>query len=730
MPHFPLSLRVELGRVSLLLLILILPFYLGGKLLAQEPVTAPILVLGDEMHWIKKDEILEARGHVKVDYEEGWFKADFARVNYRTGVVEALGEVSWYTPQVQGHAQALTMNTRTLTGELWQGILEDPLGARLEAERILRTGKNRFRVFNGRFTTCRCPDQRMPAWEITWVRSDVRWRDDFTFLHGVFWANGIPILYLPAGYSSFLGKRTSGFLFPRIGYASRYGFLLEPGFFYAMGDHADLTMRWLFAELSGYGFSTQINAISYTGSLYLETRFFQESSQAPYLKIEKRNPRQRWSISGRVVEQPYSLLRLNMNSTILSDQLQQRDFARNLGELTQSSTSSDLILSGERKALGSFLLRLSISQALLSTTSSGSRFPTLWLRLDPARFDPLPLYVGGDLRLDQFFSFTSGSKLPPWQPQGYRREGRRLLTHLYGGGALDPLPGLRSEVRLGIVQSQRDRGLGVPVSGTTLPYTENDNFLRLSFHHRWISTHLEPGVFFFYTPGQTPSTQNPIEDRDRIAFSRWLVPYIRWVSLGKHGFLWEAKIYSPLSVTNVPPNLRLPYLRNNLWLSGQFTLVNYLKLSYLAYLRNFDDIPRFSGGLQGNWGRWTAQVGYFRITTQAVGRVSSTEPGRPSPFADDPFVLTSTHEIVSSLGYHIGRFSGVVSLRRRLLLPENRLLGWVERGIRIRYTSPCQCWYAELNAQDFPGAIADRVEFLIELARLGGVGVQPLQPQP
>jgi lipopolysaccharide export system protein LptA len=713
-----------LSRLASSFLWILFPFFFLTHPLSAQTPSLPITIEGERLHWIKENEIIRGEGRVRVSYEEGWIEADTAVVNYRTGVIEAFGHIRWNTPDTRGEAEAITVHARTLEGELFRGRIEDPQGAVIRAERIVRTGKNRYTVYNGEFTTCHCQDQRIPSWEITWSRADVRWREDIFFIHGSFFANGIPILYLPVGYSSLLGKRTPGFLLPKVGYSSRYGFLLEPGFFYPMGDHADLTMRWLFTESSGYGFSTLSQTLTPTGSLSLSTQFFQESPRAPYLSLENRGPRQRWSIAGNVVEKPFSLFRLNANLSILSDSFQQRDFASDLKLLTANSSVSNLDLSGESLGFGSAILRFSISQALLTPTSSGSRFPTLWLRMDPARFDPLPFWVSADLRFDQFFSYDAKRALP-WQPPGYVREGRRLLTHMNAGGYLDFLPGVGTDLRGGIITGQRDVGLGVPVSTTIEPYFLSDTSLKLLLLNPRGSARIEPGFLFYYTPGQSPEIPFPVEDRDRISFERWFEPYLRWTAF-YHSLRWSTKLSFPRSftTTTLSSSLNDPtgptLLRSSLIIPGGEATV-------MAWIES-KRIPQFNGHLRFTmFPAFPATLGYARISTE----VEPSLPlilGRPSPFSDDRVPLIPTHEIFLSQGFAIGRFSGAVTFRRRLGLEENPLAGWVERQIRIRYTSPCKCWFAEFSAYDFPGAIADRVEFLIELTRLGGIGIEPQSP--
>ena len=126
----------------------------------------------------------------------------------------------------------------------------------VEAKRIERLGQSTYRIEGGRFTSCAQPN---PRWGFTASSATIAIDDKIKASNVFFKIKSVPALYIPYFvYPIQEDQRSSGLLFPHIGYSSTRGFNIGTGAFWAMGRSADQTLYVdRYSEL-GWGFGHEL----------------------------------------------------------------------------------------------------------------------------------------------------------------------------------------------------------------------------------------------------------------------------------------------------------------------------------------------------------------------------------------------------------------------------------------------------------------------------------------
>lgn len=712
------------GKVTQLACIAAAMFAAGLAAQPRIATAAPAVVYAEHVTWNPATRVLEAAGNVELLDGARWVRADFVTVAIEPGIISARGHVTWQALNAQGFADAATMDTRTRTGAFFAAEITGPDGTLIWGRRIEQTGPDSYVIHDGGFTPCACPEQTgAPAWKITVARADVTWRKRVRFRHGAFWLRRFPFLYTPAGIAPLTENRQSGILFPGLSYSARNGFGIQPGVFLALGRSADFTVWGEYTTLGGWGLTGEARAASARGTYLGRYEWFDEADDAPFLADEGRSAVRRWQLSLRMREKPADLLRLQLNVELQSDTRTKANLAEDLDDLSQNTTTSQLILSQEWDGIGAAMAQVGVSQRLLTAQASGSRIPSLWLRADPRRFGRLPLWVAADARYDEFFTYdeTEGD---PWVPTTYDHQGRRLLLGARMGAEVDPLPGLIADAVAGIYWLNRSRkaqttALGnneaaMPLATTAgvVIYTEGGVHWGTVYSGKRHQTTLRPGFTALWVSGHD-SGQGPIEDIDVIADQRWLTPGL-WAA-GSAGTSatrmgWDYALRYPITLTGPSPDplgiwihdvsvhAGPASLQGNIW---QDTVGGYL--------------TRWAGSLVLR--PWDGNVVTLSLSRdRGMAPYTLYDVGRPSPFVDDRLPWMPHTELLLSYNWELWHFFGGLVGRRRL--EDNP--GWVERSLTVGYRDSCDCWRIAVHAQDLPRKIADRIELRFELALIGG----------
>ena len=206
------------------------------------PTTEEITIDAQSLDYDQKGEILSAEGDVLIRRGETTLRANTVEYNRRTSEARALGDATLISPEADITADAIFLDLNNETGELQGARIEaGRLGYTLSGSRIEKGLGQRYRIEDGRFTTCNCAEGK-PDWSIAGDKLDVSLEGYGTLEGGTFDILDIPVLWLPRAAFPVFRERQSGLLFPRVGISNRRGFQLLQPFYWAIDKTQDVTV--------------------------------------------------------------------------------------------------------------------------------------------------------------------------------------------------------------------------------------------------------------------------------------------------------------------------------------------------------------------------------------------------------------------------------------------------------------------------------------------------------
>src|SRR3569832_1452309 len=110
----------------------------------------------------------------------------------------------------------------------------------VEGEVMERVAVDRYELEGGSLTSCDCPED--PDWQLRGKKFRIHMDHYLVARDVVFYANGIPVFYLPYLVYPVKTERQSGFMIPRIGLSSRYGFRYSQDFYWVIAQNQDATI--------------------------------------------------------------------------------------------------------------------------------------------------------------------------------------------------------------------------------------------------------------------------------------------------------------------------------------------------------------------------------------------------------------------------------------------------------------------------------------------------------
>jgi len=190
----------------------------------------------------------------------------------------ATGHVLALEPGNRIQADRLEFDTESRTGTFFNAIGTASLGDRVdrsmfgslepdmyfEGKTIQKIGPKRYRVTQGRFTTCVQP---VPRWEMVSGSVVLNMDEYATLIHSVLEVKGVPVFYLPYVYYPIKKEdRATGFLMPTFGTSTLRGFTLSNAFFWAINRSQDLTVMHDWFMKTGQGIGTEYRYVLAPGS--------------------------------------------------------------------------------------------------------------------------------------------------------------------------------------------------------------------------------------------------------------------------------------------------------------------------------------------------------------------------------------------------------------------------------------------------------------------------------
>ncbi|MFC1838555.1 LPS-assembly protein LptD [Thermodesulfobacteriota bacterium] len=206
-------------------------------------------------------------------------KYDTLKIKPNEGIVIAKGDVVLESGTLILHAQEVVYNKNTKIAEISGDILIETGGDTIsgesgifnmvkktgaindahlylrennyhvDGERIESLGENRYLVKNFTLTTCESPT---PEWSVTGSEIRVTIEGYGKIKGAAFRIKNVPFFYLPYMVFSAKTERQTGLLTPQAGYSDRNGAELEIPFFWAISDHADVTLYERYISRRGF----------------------------------------------------------------------------------------------------------------------------------------------------------------------------------------------------------------------------------------------------------------------------------------------------------------------------------------------------------------------------------------------------------------------------------------------------------------------------------------------
>ena len=182
-----------------------------------------------------------AEGNVVITYEDVVVIGDSAFYDRENGILKVSGNVVIKEGEVELHCQNLIYDLNTK-----RAVLEKVSGRvsptdYIKADRVERISEKEWIAYDGVYTPCShtCPD-----WSVKAKEFKVLLGESFKSKWASFRVKEIPIIVTPYLSGPIVKKRTSGFLFPKVGYRSDDGFIYKQPFYIVLGRSADLTLTY------------------------------------------------------------------------------------------------------------------------------------------------------------------------------------------------------------------------------------------------------------------------------------------------------------------------------------------------------------------------------------------------------------------------------------------------------------------------------------------------------
>jgi lipopolysaccharide assembly outer membrane protein LptD (OstA) len=194
----------------------------------------PFEITADQIDYDDERELYTAYGNVRVVQGERRLRARWVAFSTATRLGVAEGDVVVVDGPDELRAQFMVFDVDTLHGSLYQGELDSgSQGFRVQAEELVRTGRNEFEVRKGVFSTCRCEEGERLPWQIRAGEGQVELGGYGTVQNSTFEVLGVPVLWVPWAFFPVKSERETGLLLPDFKYGGRGGFGVGVPFFWA-----------------------------------------------------------------------------------------------------------------------------------------------------------------------------------------------------------------------------------------------------------------------------------------------------------------------------------------------------------------------------------------------------------------------------------------------------------------------------------------------------------------
>lgn len=208
----------------------------------------PVSFQADDIVNDEQNQIVTASGNVVIEQTGRRLEADKIVYHLRGDKVHALGNVALYEPSGDLHRADEVQLMGGMKDGFVKGlrtVLTD--GSRFKAREGTRKDGRKTVMKGASYTPCEpCQDapESAPLWQISAAKV-THYEDEgrISYQHATFDIWGVPVMYTPYfSHPDGSVKRKSGFVSPRAGYKSDFGFFAGTNYYWGLAPDKDLTV--------------------------------------------------------------------------------------------------------------------------------------------------------------------------------------------------------------------------------------------------------------------------------------------------------------------------------------------------------------------------------------------------------------------------------------------------------------------------------------------------------
>lgn len=241
----------------LIVLFLSLPFSTQGAAAPRKfAVTGPVDIQARALEYQSERNTYTAEGDVELREGPRILTADFVLYNTETDDVFAEGNVVFRDQSDVIEADRLTLNLVTKRGTIDRGKVFIKQGNFfITGTEMDKTGESAYSVHEAVFTTC---GWDKPAWKFTAREADVTLGGYATTKGTTFLIRDHKVFYLPWSVFPVKTERQSGFLMPVLQLSTRFGFVTDLAYYWAIDKDKDATFDVSYLQKRGVRPSAEV----------------------------------------------------------------------------------------------------------------------------------------------------------------------------------------------------------------------------------------------------------------------------------------------------------------------------------------------------------------------------------------------------------------------------------------------------------------------------------------
>ncbi|MBI5740218.1 MAG: LPS-assembly protein LptD [Nitrospirae bacterium] len=197
-------------------------------------------ITADRLEYLSQTNVYEAKGSVRIEFEDKVLTADEMRLDGDTSDAFASGNVVYEDPETVVRADRMDFNLKTKIGTVHNSYLYyKKQNFHLHGDDIKKTGDKSFYLDRACVTTC---DGDAPAWHIEGKDIEATQDKSLSAWHARLYLRNVPVLYTPYFWAPLTKERQTGFIFPYFGYSSARGSYYKQGFYWAIREDQDASI--------------------------------------------------------------------------------------------------------------------------------------------------------------------------------------------------------------------------------------------------------------------------------------------------------------------------------------------------------------------------------------------------------------------------------------------------------------------------------------------------------